>query len=112
MALAYTLLWLNQPWIWLSVVYTFFITLAEILAMPFMMSFVFSRPVAERQGQYMAMYSVAYGLAHIAAPILGLKWADEFGFSSLYILATFLSIAIAIIFWLLFRKIGGKQLSA
>ncbi len=112
MALAYTLLWLNQPWIWLSVVYTFFITLAEILAMPFMMSFVFSRPVAERQGQYMAMYSVAYGLAHIAAPILGLKWADEFGFSLLYILATFLSIAIAIIFWLLFRKIGGKQLSA
>ncbi|MBK8112530.1 MAG: hypothetical protein IPK46_20575 [Saprospiraceae bacterium] len=80
--------------------------------MPFMMSFVFSRPVAERQGQYMAMYSVAYGLAHIAAPTLGLKLADVYGFSTLYILATFLSVVIAAIFWVLFRKIGGKPLTA
>lgn len=109
MALAYILLWFNQPWIWLSVVYTFFITLAEVLAMPFMMSFVFSRPVPERQGQYMAMYSVAYGLAHIAAPTMGLKWADEYGFSSLYLMATLFSVAIAFVFWLLFQKINRTQ---
>ena len=35
----------------------------------------------------MAMYSVAYGVAHIAAPALGLKLADNFGFDALCCLA-------------------------
>ena len=102
MVLAYLILWLGQPWLWLSVVYTLFITIAEILAMPFMMNYVFSKASAGNQGQYMAMYSVAYGVAHIAAPALGLKLADNFGFDALYLAAAAVSLVLALAFLLMF----------
>lgn len=109
MVLAYLILWLGQPWLWLSVVYTLFITIAEILAMPFMMNYVFSKSSVGNQGQYMAMYSVAYGVAHIAAPSLGLKLADQFGFDTLYLTAAAVSLLLALAFLLMFSKLFNKS---
>ena len=108
MVVAYLILWAGYDWVWLSVVYTLFITLAEILAMPFMMSYVFSRASDAKQGQYMAMYSVAYGIAHITAPSLGLKIADVSGFHNLYLGAAILSALVGMGFYGLFFYIGGK----
>ena len=51
-----------------AIVYTVVITLSEIFAMPFMMNYSLTRPRKERQGQYSALYSIAYGLATISAP--------------------------------------------
>lgn len=71
--------------IWLlSWVFIFVITLSEIFCMPFMMNYALSKPVNERQGQYSALYSIAYGLANIVAPILGLGIADAFGFDMMF----------------------------
>jgi MFS family permease len=52
--------------------------------MPFMMNYALSRPKKERQGQYSALYSISYGLANIAAPLLGLGIAGRYGFDSMF----------------------------
>ena len=57
--------------IW-ALVYTIIITLSEIFAMPFMMNHALSSSPRERQGQYTALYSIAFGIANILAPSLGL----------------------------------------
>ncbi len=106
MVLAYLMLWAGNPSLWLSVLYTLFITLAEILAMPFMMNFVFAKAPASKQGQYSAMYAVAYGVAHIAAPSLGLKLAEQAGFGVLYLVAAAISLSLAGAFWFLFKKVN------
>jgi predicted MFS family arabinose efflux permease len=80
--------------IW-AVIYTFIITMAEILAMPFMMNYSLSRPGQERQGQYSALYSIAYGLANIAAPLLGLGIAGRFGFDNMFYFFIILSLMTA-----------------
>jgi predicted MFS family arabinose efflux permease len=69
--------------IW-AIVYTFIITLSEIFAMPFMMNYTLSRPSKERQGQYSALYSISYGIANIAAPLLGLGIASKYGFDMMF----------------------------
>lgn len=69
--------------IW-AVVYTIVITLSEIFAMPFMMNYALSKPPKERQGQYSALYSMAYGIANIAAPSVGLGIADNYGFNAMF----------------------------
>ena len=71
--------------IW-AILYTVVITFSEIFAMPFMMNYAISRPVKERQGQYSALYSIAYGLANIAAPIVGLGIAYRYGFEKMFYL--------------------------
>ncbi len=101
MCIAYALLALNYNNIGLCIVYTFFITLSEIFAMPFMMRYVMARPHAERKGQYMAMYSVAYGIAHILAPNLGLGFAEAYNFPLFYALATIASLLLALTFYIL-----------
>jgi predicted MFS family arabinose efflux permease len=93
--------------IW-AVLYTLIITLAEILAMPFMMNFALSRPKKERQGQYSALYSISYGIANIAAPSLGLGIAGKYGFNSMFWFFIVMSIFTGIGFRILQNKRAGS----
>lgn len=84
--------------IW-ALLYTVVLTMSEILAMPFMMNFAISRPVKERQGQYSALYSIAYGLSNIFAPLLGLGIASAYSFGTMFYFFIGLSLLTAGGFW-------------
>jgi LPXTG-motif cell wall-anchored protein len=88
----------------LMVLYTFFMTMSEILAMPFMMNYALSRPGKERQGQYSALYSMSYGMANIFAPLIGLGIADKFSFEAMFYTFIGLSLLTAGGFYLLKKK--------
>ena len=76
--------------IW-AILYTVIITFSEIFAMPFMMNFALSRPHAERQGQYAALYSISFGISNIAAPLIGLGIANKYGFNIMFLVLLFIS---------------------
>jgi predicted MFS family arabinose efflux permease len=99
MFIAYSLLYINSPLISICIVYTLFITLSEIFAMPVMMNYTLSKPIKERQGQYVGMYSIAYGISHILAPNIGLKFIEKYGFPLFYLLAAILSIFLGLAFF-------------
>ena len=90
--------------IW-AVVYTIVITLSEIFAMPFMMNYALSKPPRERQGQYSALYSIAYGIANIAAPSVGLGIADNYGFNAMF----YVLIVISILCYFGFRSLKKTE---
>ncbi|MBL7925019.1 MAG: MFS transporter [Bacteroidia bacterium] len=84
-----------------AILYTIIITLSEVLAMPFMMNYSLSRPVKERQGQYAALYSIAFGIANIAAPVAGLGIANLWGFDKMFLVLIGMSLlTMAGFFWL------------
>jgi predicted MFS family arabinose efflux permease len=84
-----------------AIIYTIVITFSEIFAMPFMMNYSLSRPKKERQGQYSALYSIAYGIANIAAPSVGLGIAAVYGFDNMFNFIIVLSCLLAIgFYWL------------
>jgi hypothetical protein len=89
--------------IW-AIVYTVVITLSEIFAMPFMMNYALSKPSKERQGQYSALYSIAYGVANIAAPSVGLGIADRFGFDTMFYVLIIISLICCLGFYSLKKK--------
>lgn len=84
LAISFTLLIIDPKNIYLALGYVLFITFSEMFAMPFMTNFAISRPSAQRQGQYMALYAMAYGMAHIIAPTLSMFIAQYFSFFTLY----------------------------
>jgi predicted MFS family arabinose efflux permease len=90
--LSFAILFFGKGWMIWAIVYTVVISLSEILAMPFMMNFSLSRPPVERQGQYSALYSISYGIANIAAPLIGLGIASRFGFDSMFLSLIFMSL--------------------
>lgn len=78
-----------------ALVYTIIITFSEIFAMPFMMNHALSSSPKERQGQYTALYSIAFGIANIVAPSLGLGIAGKFGFDEMFYFFIGLSVVTA-----------------
>ena len=87
-----------------AILYTLMITMSEIFAMPFMFNYAISRPRKERQGQYSALYSISYGIANIAAPVIGLGIAGKFGFDNMFLFFIAASILVAIGFCLLSKN--------
>lgn len=107
--LAFLLLLFGQGLLLVALAYTLVITFSEIFAMPFMMNYVLSRPKRERQGQYSALYSIAFGIANITAPIIGLGVADKYGFSKMFILIIVLSVVTASGFVMLRKEQGYSK---
>ncbi len=67
-----------------AIVSIFIITFGEILSMPFMNSFWVSRTVESNRGQYAAMYTIAWSIAQITAPILGSEIVVDYGYNTLW----------------------------
>ncbi len=59
-------------------------SIGEILAMPFMLSITLQRAGNERIGQYTALYTIAYSIAHIAGSTSGGFIADYLSFTALW----------------------------
>lgn len=101
--LCFSMLLFGKQLLFWAIIYTIVITFSEVLAMPFMMNYSLSRPRKERQGQYSALYSIAYGIANIAAPVVGLGTANRYGFDGMFILLMVLSLFTAAGFVMLGR---------
>ncbi len=106
--LAFLILLFGNGLMIMALIYTFVLTMAEIFAMPFMMNYALSRPNEDRQGQYSALYSIAYGLANIGAPIVGLGIASAYGFNNMFVVIIIISSLSGLGFWLLRRT--GKSI--
>jgi predicted MFS family arabinose efflux permease len=97
--LAFFTLWSSQPYVLGAAVYTLLITLSEILAMPFLMNLALNRGQGSRQGEYSALFSIAYGIAVLVAPSLGLGLADWLGFDWMLGIISGMSLALALGFY-------------
>ncbi|HAI75241.1 MAG TPA: MFS transporter [Microscillaceae bacterium] len=82
----YLLLALNLHY-WTAWLFILLITIAEMLAMPFMSTFTIERATVQNRGQYAALYNVAYALGYIFAPSFGAYMASTFGFVYLWMAA-------------------------
>ncbi|WAC14396.1 MFS transporter [Dyadobacter pollutisoli] len=79
-------------------------TTGEMLALPYISTFVMSRSSEENRGKYSAAYSVSQSGAQIFGPAAGGLIAAEWGYNTLWILLVILSFACAIGFKALFQN--------
>jgi predicted MFS family arabinose efflux permease len=101
LVLSFLALVAGLPFILAAILFIVFMSLAEMFAMPFMTNYAVSRPSEDRRGQFMALYAMAYGVAHIIAPVSGLFLAEKYGFMTTYSIFLVLSLLVAISFYLL-----------
>ena len=74
-----------------ALIYILFISLGEILVMPFSSTWAAKHGEGLRSGEYMGLYGIAYSFSHIAAPLLGTQIIAHFGFDTLWIILIALS---------------------
>lgn len=75
------------------------LSVAEIFAMPFMVTFVVQKSDMQNRGSYMGMYSFAYAVGHVLSPILSTMVIDLYGYDILWWLSGIASVLVGIGFW-------------
>ncbi len=55
-------------------------TVGEMIAFPFSNSFAVERAKKGNQGEYMALYAIAFSLSHIFSHNAGMQMVNKFGF--------------------------------
>lgn len=88
-----------------AILFIIFMSFAEMFAMPFMTNYAVAKAPDSKRGQYMALYAMAYGVAHIVAPLGSMTLADTFGFETTYIILLILSSILVVSFFTFNKKI-------
>ena len=68
----------------IAVISMLLMTVGEMLSLPFIATMALGFSNEKNRGQYMALFSMAYSLAHIAAPNVGMQIAGRYGFFELW----------------------------
>lgn len=89
----------------IAVFYMIAISFGEILVMPFSTSWATMRSGDARQGEYMALYGIAYAVTNITSPMLGTQIIAAWGFDALWVTVA----AMAAFTWIGFYYLGNLK---
>lgn len=88
------------------------ITFGEMFSMPFTSTYAVEQSRESNRGQYMALLTIAYSLAHVIAPVVGLRVAEQLGYGSLwYLLGLFSILSLGGLWWLDRKKRKGQGIA-
>jgi predicted MFS family arabinose efflux permease len=87
-----------------AIIVLIFITIGEILAMPFMNSFWIMRTTSGNRGSYAALYTTAWSTAQIMAPIIGGLAISFVSFNLLWWITGAICLCASIGFLMLYRS--------
>lgn len=86
-------------WIGMLVIGMLLMTVGEMILFPFSNSFVIDRARKGNQGQFMALYTISFSLAHIFAHNAGMQMIGKLGYETTWYLMTFLSVLCILLLW-------------
>ncbi len=94
----------------IAIFYMIAISFGEILVMPFSTSWATMRSGDARQGEYMALYGMAYSITNITSPMLGTQVIAAFGYTTLWIMMAIMAVAAGLGFYYLATLRSKRQI--
>ncbi len=94
-------------WVGVLVVAMMLMTIGEMIAFPFSNAFAMDRAKKGNQGEYMALYSIAFSFAHIFSHNSGMQLVNSLGFDMTWNIV--FGVAIVCIICLLILKVMVKK---
>lgn len=78
-------------WSGILIIGMLLMTFGEMIAFPFSNAFAMDRAKKGNQGEYMALYSIAFSVAHIFGHNAGMRLVDNLGFDNTWYIITILA---------------------
>ena len=89
-------------WVGVLIIGMLLMTIGEMIAFPFSNAFAVDRAKKGNQGEYMALYAIAFSLSHIFSHNVGLQMVNEFGYETTWnAITVFALIGVFILIYLL-----------
>jgi MFS family permease len=95
----------NYSWLIFSML---LITISEMLAMPFMSTFMINRAGSERKGIYASVYSMTWSIAQILSPVIATQTISQFGYNTLWLIFSCFGLIVVIGIYFLQKYIDKK----
>ena len=106
----FSLLVLNfTSWSGILVLGMILMTIGEMIAFPFSNAFAVERAKKGNQGEYMALYSISFSIAHIFGHNAGLQMASKFGFNITWYIVSIIALLSAAILFILNKNLKTKN---
>lgn len=97
-------------WAGILIIGILFMSVGEMIAFPFSNAFAVERAKRGNQGEYMALYSIAFSLSHIFSHNIGMQMISKFGYENTWFFITFLAIVGVFILLVLHRMLQKEHL--
>lgn len=109
MAASFFAMMLPASWgIFIAVIAMLVVTVAEMIAMPFMNSYYLARTNEQNRGRYAGLYTMTWSLAQMVGGVSGAFLAQQFGFVALWFIVGMISVTAAIGYFGLYKKTEWK----
>ncbi len=108
-ALGYGCFSLGLTWVAIPFLYILFLTMGEMLSLPFASAFALERSGERNRGQYMGLYSMGFSIGLIIAPTFGMYIAGHWGFNALWAILALMGTLAGIGFWLLGHIVHSRS---
>ncbi|MDO7171462.1 MFS transporter [Mariniflexile sp. AS56] len=106
-----SLLILNfTSWSGVLIIGMLLMTLGEMITFPFSNAFAVERAKKGNQGEYMALYSIAFSISHIIGHNAGLQTAAAMGYNATWYIVSLIALICAFLLWMLNRTLNSKRL--
>ena len=96
-------------WVGVLIIGMLLMTFGEMIAFPFSNAFAMDRAKKGNQGEYMALYSIAFSIAHIFGHNAGLQMTDKLGFENTWYIITGLAAICVFLLFALRQYLNAKK---
>ncbi|MCL7764281.1 MFS transporter [Polaribacter sp. Z014] len=97
-------------WVGILIIGVLLISIGEMIAFPFSNAFAIERAAKGNQGEYMALYSISFSLAHIFSHNVGMQMVAEYGFDTTWFAMTIFALVGVLILGYLLRVLKKEVL--
>lgn len=97
-------------WTGVLIIGMLLMTFGEMVAFPFSNAFAMERAKHGNQGEYMALYSISFSIAHIFGHNMGLQFVNSVGYSKTWYFTTLLAALCVFLLFILKRKTKLKPI--
>lgn len=96
-------------WSGILVIGLLLMTFGEMIAFPFSNAFAMDRAKKGNQGEYMALYSISFSIAHIFGHNMGLQLIGGLGFNNTWFIITVLAALCVLLLFALRQYLNAKK---
>ena len=109
--MATSFLFLLYPWEGMLIPMMLFMTCGVMLTFPFANSFAMERSYEQREGKYMAAFTMSYSFAHILSAKTGMEIIQNSGYETNWIFMSILGVVGSLLVFKLFAMVEKEELS-
>ncbi len=97
-------------WVGILIIGMFLMTVGEMIAFPFSNAFAMQRAKGGNQGEYMALYSIAFSFAHIFGHNAGMQMVNKIGFDNTWYVISLLAALCVFLLFILKQFMKSKKI--